>query len=81
MLPALLPDASAGARAVRLLERNFILYKRIWVILFSGFFEPVFYLLSIGLGVGALIGQINLSDGRAVSYAAFVAPRCWPHRR
>ncbi len=68
------PMHRPGARAVRLLERNFILYKRIWIILFSGFFEPVFYLLSIGFGVGALIDEITLSNGRAVSYAAFVAP-------
>jgi len=68
------PMHRPGARAVRLLERNLLLYKRIWVVLFSGFFEPVFYLLSIGFGVGALIDQINLPDGRAISYAAFVAP-------
>jgi lipooligosaccharide transport system permease protein len=63
-----------GSRAIRLLERNFILYKRIWIVVFSGFFEPVFYLFSIGFGVGTLIDQITLADGRAVSYAAFVAP-------
>lgn len=68
------PMPRQGSRAIRLLERNFILYKRIWIILFSGFFEPVFYLFSIGFGVGTLIDQINLADGRAVSYAAFVAP-------
>lgn len=59
---------------MRLLERNFILYKRIWIILFSGFFEPVFYLVSIGFGVGTLVDSVTLADGRAVSYAAFVAP-------
>ena len=68
------PMPRPGSRAVRLLERNFILYKRIWIILFSGFFEPVFYLVSIGFGVGALVDSVTLADGRAVSYAAFVAP-------
>ncbi|MFF5207530.1 ABC transporter permease [Streptosporangium sp. NPDC000396] len=45
-----------------------------WLVLVSGFFEPVLYLLSIGVGVGALVGQLTLPGGRAVDYAAFVAP-------
>jgi lipooligosaccharide transport system permease protein len=45
-----------------------------WWVLFSGFFEPVLYLLSIGIGVGALVKGFTLADGRTVSYAAFVAP-------
>ena len=44
-----------------------------WNILVSGFFEPLLYLLSIGVGVGALIGDLTV-DGRTMSYAAFVAP-------
>ncbi|MGQ0849330.1 MAG: ABC transporter permease [Actinomycetota bacterium] len=68
------PIRRPGTRAVRLLERNLTLYRRIWIILLSGFFEPVFYLLSIGLGVGSMVDLVNLPDGRAVSYAAFVAP-------
>jgi lipooligosaccharide transport system permease protein len=45
-----------------------------WWVLFSGFFEPVLYLLSIGIGVGALVKGFALPDGRTISYAAFVAP-------
>jgi lipooligosaccharide transport system permease protein len=45
-----------------------------WLVVLSGFFEPVLYLLSIGVGVGALVGSFELGDGRVVSYAAFVAP-------
>ena len=45
-----------------------------WVVLLSGFFEPLLYLLSIGVGVGALVGRIPLDDGQVVSYAVFVAP-------
>jgi lipooligosaccharide transport system permease protein len=45
-----------------------------WWVLFSGFFEPVLYLLSIGIGVGALVKGFTLADGRHVSYASFVAP-------
>jgi lipooligosaccharide transport system permease protein len=45
----------------------------LWVLL-SGFFEPLLYLLSIGVGVGKLITEFHLAGGRVVSYAAFVAP-------
>lgn len=45
-----------------------------WLVLVSGFFEPLLYLLSIGVGVGALVGRLPLADGRVVSYAVFVAP-------
>ena len=47
----------------------------------TGFLEPVFYLLSIGVGVGALVGPIPLGDGQSVSYAEFVAPACSRSRR
>lgn len=45
-----------------------------WVVILSGFFEPVFYLLSMGIGLGALIGNVQTSSGLEVSYAAFIAP-------
>jgi lipooligosaccharide transport system permease protein len=45
-----------------------------WLALASGFFEPLLYLLSIGVGVGKLVGHMALPDGRLVTYAAFVAP-------
>lgn len=64
----------AGTRAHRMLERNLTIYRRIWVILFSGFFEPVFYLFAIGIGVGRLVGEVPLPSGGGVSYAAYVAP-------
>jgi lipooligosaccharide transport system permease protein len=57
-----------------LVERNFLVYKRSWIVFVSGFFEPVFYLLSIGVGVAQLVGDFTLADGTAISYAAFVAP-------
>ncbi|WP_228647535.1 ABC transporter permease [Microtetraspora sp. AC03309] len=44
-----------------------------WIVLVSGFFEPLLYLLSIGVGVGALVGDLTVA-GRTMSYAAFVAP-------
>ncbi len=45
-----------------------------WLIVVSGFFEPVFYLLSLGIGLGALVGPVSTPTGQPVSYAAFIAP-------
>ncbi|SCY42802.1 lipooligosaccharide transport system permease protein [Microbacterium sp. LKL04] len=45
-----------------------------WAVVLSGFFEPVFYLASMGLGLGSLIGDVQTSQGVEVSYAAFIAP-------
>ena len=67
-------SALTGFRAHRVLERNVMVYRRLWKVFVSGFAEPVFYLLSIGIGVGALVGDITLPDGRLVTYTAFVAP-------
>lgn len=43
------------------------------VVIVSGFFEPIFYLLALGLGVGALVGTVQSTSGE-VPYAAFIAP-------
>lgn len=61
-------------RAQRIWEKNYIAYRRLWKVVVSGFFEPVFYLLAVGIGVGALVGDVVLADGTAVPYPAFVAP-------
>ncbi|HSM44202.1 MAG TPA: ABC transporter permease [Acidimicrobiia bacterium] len=61
-------------RAQRIWEKNYLAYRRLWKVVFSGFFEPVFYLLAVGVGVGALAGDVTLPGGQAVPYAAFVAP-------
>lgn len=45
-----------------------------WIVVLSGFFEPVFYLASMGIGLGALIGDVQTSTGMEVPYAAFIAP-------
>lgn len=71
-LPLALPFG--GRRAARLVERNVLVYRRIWLVLVSGFFEPLFYLLGIGFGVGALVGAVTGPDGQPVSYQLFVAP-------
>lgn len=68
-LARILPLPGSGSRAVRVLERNVLVYRRTWWVLLSGFFEPLFYLLGLGFGLGALVGDI---DG--IPYAMFVAP-------
>jgi lipooligosaccharide transport system permease protein len=61
-------------RARRLVERNILVYRHQWIIIVSGAFEPIFYLVGIGLGLGAIIQTVPLADGRMVPYAAFVGP-------
>jgi lipooligosaccharide transport system permease protein len=61
-------------RSLRLIERNLYVYRHGWIVIFSGFFEPLFYLLSIGFGLGALIGTVPGPDGQPISYQLFVAP-------
>jgi lipooligosaccharide transport system permease protein len=61
-------------RSLRLVERNLYVYKHGWLVLLSGFFEPLFYLLSIGFGLGALIGTIPGPGGIEIPYQLFVAP-------
>ena len=45
-----------------------------WLIVLTGVFEPIFYLLSLGLGLGGLIGTVTDSSGNDIPYAAFIAP-------
>jgi len=47
--------------------------KAFWPVFLSGFFDPVFYLLAIGVGIGQLAGDVEVS-GIPVDYTAFVAP-------
>jgi len=68
------PPLLAGTRAGRLIERNVMVYRRTWIVLVSGFFEPLFYLLAIGFGIGGLVGDVRLPDGTVVPYPVFVAP-------
>lgn len=56
-------------RSGRMVQRNLLIYKHGWMVIFSGFFEPLFYLLSLGLGLGAMVPDIG-----DISYSAFVAP-------
>ncbi|TQF68531.1 ABC transporter [Micrococcus sp. R8502A1] len=64
---------SGNVRAV--MERAFLSLKsNNWVVFFSGFFEPVLYLASMGLGLGALVGDVAGPDGAPVPYGMYLAP-------
>jgi lipooligosaccharide transport system permease protein len=64
-----------GSRRARfLVERNIYVYRHGWIVILSGFFEPLFYLGSIGFGLGALVGTVNGPGGQQISYQLFVAP-------
>lgn len=68
------PQVLHARRPQRMLERQWILNRRGgWMILLSGFFEPFFYLMSIRLGFGGLIGDVQVGD-QVIPYAEFVAP-------
>jgi lipooligosaccharide transport system permease protein len=68
------PAPLGAVRATALLvQRNYIVYRKAWKLFLSGFFEPFFYLLSIGIGVGQLIDTFEF-NGHQIPYADFVAP-------
>ncbi len=63
-----------GRRSAHLIERHARAYRHTWGILLSGFFEPLFYLLSIGVGLGKLVGSVTGPGGHHISFTSFVAP-------
>ena len=72
-----LPLSGTGGgvvRSLRMVERNLVIYRRRWPVLASGAFEPLFYLLALGVGLGSLIGTLPGPDGHPVRYVDFVAP-------
>ena len=52
-----------------MVQRSLLVYRHIWMVIVSGFFEPLFYLLSIGFGLGRMVPRVE-----GVSYAAFLMP-------
>jgi len=56
--------------ALAVWRRNATMYRRTWWLnILPNFFEPVFYLVSIGIGVGAYVSQMG-----GMPYIAFLAP-------
>lgn len=60
-------------RASKVFVRNLLAYKYHWIAFVTGFFEPLFYLLGVGFGVGRFVGEVSFG-GATISYPAFLAP-------
>jgi lipooligosaccharide transport system permease protein len=71
---ARLKRAGTDTGSLRLIERHARAYRRFWLLFISGVFEPLFYLLSVGLGLGVLVGKVPGPGGQLVPYREFVAP-------
>ncbi len=56
--------------ALAVWQRNFAMYRRTWKLnLLPNFFEPLLYLVSIGIGVGYYVSEM-----RGMPYVEFLAP-------
>ena len=63
-----------SGRSRAIMERAYIAFKSsTWMIVFSGFIEPVLFLLSFGYGLKDLVGDITVA-GNPIGYVAFIAP-------
>ena len=63
-----------GGNIRAVFERGFkVMLGNNFLVIASGFFEPVFYLLSMGIGLGSIVGSIDV-NGTPVAYGAFIAP-------
>jgi lipooligosaccharide transport system permease protein len=70
----ILPAGGYAGRARMLIVRSTLAYQRSWLAFVSGFFEPVFYLVAMGQGLGSMVGALPGPDGAPISYSAFIAP-------
>ena len=73
-LLAWLRRSLGGKGSLHLIERHARAYRHLWLVLVSGLAEPLFYLLSLGVGLGQLVGTVIGPNGHQVSYTAFVGP-------
>jgi len=76
LAPDTRPLAGLYSRNARAVVARGLLATRTsnWTVILSGFFEPVLYLLSMGIGLGALVGEVAGPGGQPISYAAYIAP-------
>ncbi|GAA3858296.1 ABC transporter permease [Saccharothrix violaceirubra] len=69
----IVPPGLYARRAHVLVERSYLVHRRAALSLVSGFFEPLFFLLSLGFGFGQLVTSVD-APGGPVDYATYVAP-------
>jgi lipooligosaccharide transport system permease protein len=74
LLLRVLPTGMYAGRARVLVERSLLVNQRAWLAILSGFFEPLFYLLAMGVGFGKLVGDVTGPGGQPIEYVAYVAP-------
>jgi lipooligosaccharide transport system permease protein len=70
----ILPVGMYSRRGHVILERAFRVYRHSWLVIFSGFFEPLFYLFALGTGLHSLVGKVVGPGGHVISYTAYIAP-------
>lgn len=74
LMGRIIPPSAVPSRRFRsVMLRDLLAAKRWAVVIISGFFEPVFFLFSLGVGLGQLVGQVEVG-GRSVDFVQFVAP-------
>lgn len=62
-------------RSLRIVQRNALVYRRVWRgSLFLSFLQPLLFLVSMGLGVGALVERGDGVFPGGVSFLAFLGP-------
>lgn len=76
MMPAqrVLPPLPRLGPGRHLIERNMVFFRGHLFVIIGGFFEALFYLLSIGVGISDLVGTVPGPGGRTLTYTEFVAP-------
>jgi lipooligosaccharide transport system permease protein len=70
----ILPPGMYSRRGHVIIERSFRVYRRSWLVIFSGFFEPLFYLFALGTGMHQLVGKVVGPGGQVISYTQYIAP-------
>lgn len=67
-----LVPGGASSAAFHIIERNALAWRGLPLLFFSNVLEPAFFLLSIGIGLGVMVGDVALPSGTEVPYKVFV---------
>lgn len=62
----------AFSGASKLVERSWLIYRRHWLVFFSGFAEPLVFLLVADVGLDPLVGEVAGPGGVTMTYPEFV---------
>ena len=73
LLVRVLPPGLYAGRARMLVMRSALASRSVWLAIVSGFFEPLFYLMAMGQGLGSLVGTVSGPSGQQLSYGSFIA--------